>query len=97
MLLGPFANLTSIKESKWYDALSKMLLDAQQYRPSGYGSFLVGEGQNVRLRRSVGMHDRFLWWIKQLPNLFRGEFKLLSDHSIDTYSKKLAVWANKRL
>ena len=97
VLLGPFVNLTSIKESKWYDALSKMLLDAQKYRPSGYGSYLVGEGQNVRLRRYVGPHDKFCWWIKQFGNLFRGEFKLLSDHSIDTYSKKLAVWANKRL
>ena len=97
VLLSPFANLTSIKESKWYDALSQTLLDAQKYRPSGYGSYLVGEGKNVRLRRYVGPHDKFCWWIKQFANLFRGEFKLLSDHSIDTYSKKLAVWANKRL
>lgn len=97
VLLGPFVNLTSIKESKWYDALSKMLLDAQKYRPSGYGSYLVGEGRSARLRRYVGPHDKFCWWIKQFRNFFRGEFKLLSDHSIDTYSKKLAVWANKRL
>ena len=97
VLLGPFVNLSSIRESKWYDALSRMLLDAQKYRPSGYGSYLVGEGQNARLRRYVGPHDKLCWWIKQFRNFFRGEFKLLSDHSIDTYSKKLAVWANKRL
>ena len=97
MLLSPFVNLKPIKDSKWYETLSKTLLDAQKYRPSGYGSYLVGEGQNVRLRRSVGLYDRFCWWFKQFPNLFRGEFKLLSDHSIDTYSKKLAAWANKRL
>ena len=97
VILGPFAELISqIKDSAWYDSLSKVLIDAQKYRQSGYGSFLVGEGNKVRLRYSVGIFDRLVWWSKQLMNLFRGEFKLLSDHSIETYSKKLATWAEQR-
>jgi hypothetical protein len=97
VVLSPFAGLIEqIKESKWYKTLSETLLDAQKYRQSGYDSYLVGEGTEARLRRSVGPHDRVLWWLKQFANVFQGDFKLLSDHSIDTYSKKLGVWANKR-
>lgn len=97
VVLSPFAELISqIKDSAWYDKLSETLLDAQKYRQSGYGSYLVGEGENARLRYSVGIYDRLVWWSKQLLNMFRGEFKLLSDHSIETYSKKLATWAERR-
>jgi hypothetical protein len=97
VVLSPFAGLIEqIKESKWYETLSETLLDAQKYRQSGYDSYLVGEGTEARLRRSVGPYDKVLWWLKQFANFFQGDFKLLSDHSIDTYSKKLGVWANKR-
>ena len=97
VVLSPFAGLISqIKESAWFDGLSKILIDAQKYRHSGYDSYLVGEGNQVRLRYSVGIHDKLMWWAKQFGNLFRGEFKLLSDHSIDTYSRKLATWAESR-
>ena len=83
VVLSPFAGLISqIRESAWFDSLSKVLIDAQKYRQSGYDSYLVGEGNKVRLRYSVGIHDRLSWWAKQFINLFRGEFKLLSDHSI---------------
>ena len=95
--LSPFTSLASqIKDTEWYDSLSRVILDAQKYRQSGYGSYLVGRGNNVRLRRSVGPYDRIMWWLNQIPNLFRGEFKLLSDHSVETYSRKLSVWANLR-
>jgi len=97
ILLGPFTSVASqIKETRWYDTLSKLILDAQKYRQSGYDSYLVGNGSDVRLRRSVGPYDRIMWWLKQFPNLLRGEFRLLSDHSIEAYSQKLAIWANKR-
>jgi len=97
VVLSPFAGFISqIKESAWFDNLSKALIDAQKYRQSGYGSYLVGEGNKVRLRYSVGMYDRFIWWTKQFLNLFRGEFELLSDHSIETYSRKLATCAEHR-
>jgi len=97
VMLSPFAELiTQVKESAWFDKVSRVLIDAQKYRHSGYESYLVGEGDNARLRFSVGIHDRLGWWSKQFVNLFRGEFKLLSDHSIETYSKKLAIWAEKR-
>ena len=96
-ILGPFTSFVSqLKETRWYDSVSKVILDAQKYRQSGYDSYLVGSGTDVRLRRSVGPYDRIMWWLKQFPNLLRGDFKLLSDHSIETYSRKLAIWANRR-
>ena len=101
-ILSPFAELISpIKHSAWYKKFAGILEDAQKYRQSGYNSFLVGEGNQVRLRYSVGPHDRLWWWLKQLRNLnpFGKEEKkvrLLSDHSIDTYSRKLAAWATQR-
>ena len=97
ILLGPFTTVVSqLKENSWYDKLCRFILDAQKYRQSGYDSYLVGDSRNVRLRRSVGPYDRVVWWLKQFPNLLRGEFKLLSDHSIDNYSRKLAMWAKNR-
>ncbi len=97
LFLGLFTSFASqLKETRWYDSLSKMILDAQKYRQSGYDSYLVGNGTDVRLRRSVGPYDRFMWWLKQIPRLLLGEFKLLSDHSIEAYSQKLAIWANRR-
>ncbi len=86
----------TIRNSSWYKKYSSFLNDAQKYRQSGYGSYLVGEGTSTRLRYSVSPFDRLFWWIKQWANVWQGEFKLLSDHSIDTYSKKLAAWASYR-
>jgi len=86
----------TIRESTWYKKCAQLLSDAQKYRQSGYGSYLVGEGSSTRLRYSVGSFDRFIWWLKQWANLWQGEFKLLSDHSIEAYSKKLAIWASYR-
>ena len=95
--LDMFGGLSkTIRNSAWYKKFSQLLTDAQKYRQSGYGSYLVGEGSNARLRYSVGSFDRFRWWVKQWANLWQGEFKLLSDHSIDVYSQKLAAWASYR-
>ncbi|MCJ9430625.1 lipase family protein [Kordiimonas marina] len=96
-LLTPVTGLNArIQESRWYKRLSRLLLDAQQYRQSGYGSYLVGQGNGVRLRYSVSVVDKLRWWARQIPNLFKGDFQLLTDHSIETYSQKLATWAEKR-
>ena len=86
----------TIQNSAWHKKFSRFLADAQKYRQSGYGSYLVGEGSKTRLRYSVSTLDKIRWWCKQWANLWQGEFKLLSDHSIDTYSKKLAAWASYR-
>lgn len=97
LLLTPLTGVFSeIKKMKWYKSLRELLLDAQRYRQSGYGSYLVGEGTKARLRYSVGPGILFGWWIKQIPNLLGGEFKMLSDHSIEVYSRKLANWAESR-
>ena len=96
-LILPLAGAISmIKETALYSKLEMILIDAQKYRQSGYGSYLVGEGSSVRLRYSVSIIDKIHWWLKQFANVFQGEFKLLSDHSIDMYSKKLAIWAESR-
>ena len=95
--LDMFGGLSkTIRNSAWYKKFSQLLTDAQKYRQSGYGSYLVGEASNARLRYSVGSFDRFRWWVKQWANLWQSEFKLLSDHSIDGYSQKLAAWASYR-
>ena len=86
----------TIRNGALYKKVSQFLNDAQKYRQSGYGSYLVGKGSNTRLRYSVSPFDRFFWWVKQSANLWQGDFKLLSDHSIDAYSQKLATWASYR-
>jgi triacylglycerol lipase len=86
----------TIRNSAWYKKASQLLNDAQKYRQSGYCSYLVGDGANTRLRYSVSYYDRFGWWMKQMKNLFKKDFELVTDHSIETYSKKLADWANYR-
>lgn len=93
-LLGGIAK--GLRETGWYKRSSSVLRDAQKYRQSGYGSYLVGEGANVKLRCTVGSFDKMKWWIKQFANVWQGDFKLMSDHSIDEYSKKLAAWAAYR-
>lgn len=95
--LSPFAKLVSrIEESAWYKKVTEVLVDAQKYRQSGYGSYLVGEGDQARLRLNVSGFDKIRWWVKQFANIFQGDFKLLTDHSIETYSRKLASWAERR-
>ena len=102
MVLKLFGGVIStVKDSAWYKNASQFLDDAQKYRQSGYESFLVGEGNKARLRYSVGPYDRIIWWVKQFAQLnpFGKEaknVKLLTDHSIETYSKKLATWALQR-
>lgn len=97
IILMPLASwISHIKKWKCFKFLERFLIDAQKYRQSGYGSYLVGEGNDVRLRYSVNPFDLFMWWIKQLGNIGKGEFKLVSDHSIEIYSQKLATWAEQR-
>ncbi len=97
LVLTPFSRIYSrLTVTSWYKNLEKTLLDAQKYRQSGYGSYLVGNASESRLRYSVGVFDQLVWWFKQFRNLFRGEVKILSDHSIELYSKKLEIWAKNR-
>ena len=90
------AAFARIKKWKRYKKLKKYLADAEKYRQSGYGSYLVGKGLDVELRYTVGTLDRFRWWIIQLRGFWTKDFEMLSDHSIDEYSRKLADWATNR-
>ena len=94
--LDMFQFISFIKNSSWYLKANRWLTDAQKYRQSGYGSYLVGDGKNTRLRYNVSSFDRFHWWCLQILRLRHGDFELLSDHSIEEYSKKLAAWAADR-
>lgn len=85
-----------IQNAEWYKKLSRRLADAQKYRQSGYESYLVGSGSETRLRYNVSIFDKLQWWLMQFRNFWKAEFKLLSDHSIDEYSRKLAAWASHR-
>lgn len=94
LVLSLFPGLVErIQKFGWYDKFARLVVDAQRYRQSGYGSYLEGEGQQARLRYSITMYDKLKWWWEQIMNLFRSDFKLLTDHSIDVYSRKLAIWA----
>lgn len=97
-LATPFSRVfEKLEDTAWYSKFKKTMIDSAKYRQSGYGSFLVGDGNDVHLRYSVGVYDRLLWWFRQIGNLFKGDFALIADHSITKYSGKLAVWANRRV
>lgn len=97
LILAPFANLSkTIESSNWYNKIKKTLLDAQKYRQCGYVGFLEGNSTEVRLLFSLGVYDRVKWWVEEIYKLRRGDIKMLSEHSIDEYSKKLAIWAESR-
>ena len=95
-VLDMFQFISFIKNSSWYSKANRLLADAQKYRQSGYGSYLVGHGKKTRLRYNVSSFDQFHWWWLQVVRLRHGDFELLSDHSIEEYSKKLAAWAADR-
>lgn len=88
--------LRSLRESKSFKKARLWLQNAQKYRQSGYGSYLVGEGSAVQLRYTVGTFDKVSWWWKQVKAARSGEFKMLTQHSIDEYSGKLGSWAAYR-
>ena len=78
----------------------KIFQDAQKYRQSGYGSYLVGNGSDVRLLYNVSSFDKLKWWINQSNNMiknhFSAEVKFYNDHRIEGYSEKLSSWAETR-
>lgn len=97
LVLSPLGKLYGrLTSASWYLKLEQFLVDANQYRQSGYGSYLVGSAKNPRLRYSVGIFDQIVWWLKQWKNLFRGETEIMSDHSIDLYAVMLRNWAELR-
>ena len=95
-VLDMFQFISFIKNSSWHSKANRWLADAQKYRQSGYGSYLVGHGKNTRLRYNVSSFDKFRWWWVQVCRLRHGDSELLADHSIEEYSKKLAAWAADR-
>jgi triacylglycerol lipase len=96
-ILSPLGKIYNrITDTGLYKKLEKLLIDAGQYRQSGYGSYLVGKSKNVKLRYNVMFYDKVKWWLYQCKNLFRGDSEIIADHSIELYSQLLAIWAVER-
>lgn len=96
-VLSPIGKIYNrVTETGWYKKLEKFLIDAGQYRQSGYESYLVGKSLDVSLHYNVIFYDKAKWWLLQCKNLFRGDSEIISDHSIELYSQLLATWAVKR-
>ena len=80
-------------DEKWEEYI-KMLT---RYRHPGYISYLIGSGQQARLRYNVSSWDRLGWWRRMIfKKSFGGFGKMVSDHMIDLYIEKLRQHALKR-
>ncbi len=96
LIIAPFGGLADLlMKSAINEKIRLLLVGASEYRQSGYGSYLVGEGRKTKHRYTVSSFDRLIWWFKALKFLFRGNAKFINDHSIAKYSEKLRYWANR--
>jgi len=77
-----------------YKRAESWLADAQKYRQSGYGSYLVGQGQTqncaITLASMTSLNGGLPNFVTFLLRISSCYFKLLNDHSIDLYAAKLA-------
>jgi hypothetical protein len=81
----------------WDEKLERFMDAMIKYRHPGYVSYLVGSGQEARLRFNVSGFDRFKWFFAMTWKRRIWQFKkMVSDHSIDVYADKLRVHALKR-
>lgn len=82
-----------------WDAKLETFIEAMtRYRHPGYVSYLVGSGNEARLRFNVDGFDRLKWWTRMMwKRGFTGFSEMVKDHSIDLYVTKLAMHARKRM
>lgn len=81
----------------WDEKLEAFIEAMTKYRHPGYVSYLVGSGNEARLRYNVDGFDRFGWWMKMITKQwFRGFRQMVGDHSIDLYVDKLRIHALRR-
>jgi predicted lipase len=88
---------TLLANGTWDERLEAFVEAMTKYRHPGYVSYLVGSGNDARLRYNVDGFDRLGWWVKMIGKKWSGGFgKMVSDHSIDLYVTKLRAHALRR-
>jgi len=86
-----------LSNGTWDEKLEAYIEAMTKYRHPGYISYLVGSGNDARLRYNVDGFDRLRWWLKMIGKEWFGGFKkMVGDHSIDLYIDKLRVHALRR-
>lgn len=89
---------TLLFKGGWDAKLEGFVEAMTRYRHPGYVSYLVGSGNEARLRFNVDGFDRLNWWTRMMwKRGFTGFSKMVKDHSIDLYAAKLAVHARRRV
>ena len=74
----------------WDEKLEDYVKSMTLYRHPGYISYLVGSGNNAKLRYNVSSFDRFRWFFSMTWKRNIWHFnKMVGDHSIDVYVAKL--------
>ncbi len=85
-----------LASGSWDERLDAYVKMMTRYRHPGYRSFLMGSGQQARLRYNLGSYDALGLWVRMIFHsglgLRRFE-KLVTDHSIGVYVEKLRVHA----
>jgi pimeloyl-ACP methyl ester carboxylesterase len=88
---------TLLANGTWDEKLEAFVEAMTKYRHPGYVSYLVGSGNEARLRYNVDGFDRLGWWMKMIGKKWSGGFgKMVADHSIDLYVSKLRAHALRR-
>lgn len=86
-----------LAKGSWDERLESFVESMTRYRHPGYVSYLVGSGNEARLRFNVSSYDEFKWWMHMMwKQQFSGFAKMVSDHSIDAYIAKLRTHARGR-
>lgn len=87
----------ALASGTWDEKLESFIDAMTKYRHPGYQSYLVGLGNDARLRVNLGGYDRFNMFRKIILKKSFTQFKkLVEDHSIDVYVGKLKVHALRR-
>lgn len=86
-----------LASSTWDEKVEEFIESMTRYRHTGYVSYLVGPEDAARLRYNVDSFDRLRWWTSMMwKKGFGGFGRMVSDHSIDLYVRKLQSHARSR-
>ena len=93
-----FFKLQVFFPEKWHKSIEAMIQESFLFRHIGYKSVLIGTEETPKLRYNLGISGslwRYKWLIHPMRWFDRGK-RLLTDHKIEVYSKKLQKWAIDR-
>ena len=99
LVLKSFTFTAGLLASSTLDERLEAFIDMMtRYRHPGYVSYLVGSGNEARLRYNVDAFDRLGWWLNMIRKRRFGQYReVVADHSIDAYIEKLVSSGMKRL